>query len=137
MKANRPNVISVLVGNKCEFRSSIPGTFEATRAEVAEVSVSLVFYHSPITMHTNNAYLFRRMRWVLQRHWMRNILKPRRCEYFISLLICVVLKCCHSCTTASFRRVISELKNHFNILHSNSTRGEKKHRYAFPTQPNY
>ena len=36
MKSNRPNVIGVLVGNKSEFRSSLPGTFEASRAEVAE-----------------------------------------------------------------------------------------------------
>eukprot|EP00597_Dinobryon_sp_UTEXLB2267_P011177 CAMPEP_0170129410 /NCGR_PEP_ID=MMETSP0020_2-20130122/21831_1 /TAXON_ID=98059 /ORGANISM="Dinobryon sp., Strain UTEXLB2267" /LENGTH=112 /DNA_ID=CAMNT_0010363679 /DNA_START=309 /DNA_END=647 /DNA_ORIENTATION=+ len=35
-KANRPNIIGVLVGNKSEFRSSIPGSFEASRAEVVE-----------------------------------------------------------------------------------------------------
>lgn len=80
MKANRPNVISVLVGNKCEFRSSIPGTFEATRAEVAEVSV--VFEHATIKMNINRIDLFRRMHWVLQQHWMRNILKLQRYVIF-------------------------------------------------------
>ena len=54
VKANRPNVISVLVGNKSEFRSNIPGTFEATRAEVAEVDFIIELdsiYYTAVSMN--------------------------------------------------------------------------------------